>query len=170
MNSYNVVTNYKINQLIKNSSKYYKLNLGFSSTIDTNTENREYNKSDEFAYYYNTLYKANILGQGSIGNIMFYTDHYIFEDKIAFYYKKEEFVFDFDHKIFKEKGVDFFLGHILKRIETEYSDRLNKDQEDQNIKKKVGDADKVLKNPGAATYEDLMAYMEKQRIERLKVK
>lgn len=170
MNSYNIVTNYKINQMIKSYSKYYKVSLGFSSTIESNSADRVYNQKDDFAYFYNTLYKATILAQGSIGNIRFYTDHYIFEDKIAFYYKKEEFIFDFDQNLVKEKGIDFYLGHLIKTIETEYADRLKKEQEEKEARKEVkADPDKIFKNPGNVTYEDLKAYMEKQRTERLKL-
>ena len=170
MRSYNIVTNYKINQLIKSSSKYYKVDLGYSITTESNTSDRVYGKSDEFAYFYNNLYKAAILGQGNIGNIGFYTDHYIKEDKIAFYFREEEFVFDFDFKIVKEKGIDFYLGHLIKTIETEYSDRLNKEKErKENKTKQVGDASKIFNNPGNVNYEDLKAYMEQKRLDRLKV-
>jgi len=170
MNTYNIVTNYNIILMIKTGSKYFKVNLGLSSTMDTNQANRVYNKNDEFAYFYNTMYRANILGQGSIGNIKFYTDHYIKEDKIAFYFKQEEFIFDLDRAMVKEKGIDFYLGHLIKTIETEYADRLKKREEEKEIKKNTtADPDKVLKNPGAVSYEDLKAFMEKQRLERLKI-
>ena len=170
MNTYNIVTNFKIIQMIKSGSKYFKINLGLSSTSESNNSDRLYNKNDEFAYYYNTMYKANVLGQGSIGNIKFYTDHYIKEDKVAFYFKKEEFIFDFDAKLVKEKGIDFYLGHLIKTIETEYSDRLKKREEEKDEKNKVvANPDKIFKNPGSVTYADLKAYMEKQRLERLKV-
>ncbi len=169
MISYNIVTNYKINQLIKSSSKYYKINLGLSATTESNSSDRVYNQKDEFAYFYNTTYRTTIMGQGSIGSIKFYTDHYIKEDKIAFYFKNEEFIFDFDFKIVKEKGVDFYLGHLIKTIETQYADRLKKKEEEKEVKKTVkADAEKIFKNPGAVSYEDLKAYMEKQRVERLK--
>ncbi len=171
MNTYNIVTNYNIIQMIKSKSKYFKINLGLASTMDSNQLNRTYNQKDEFAYFYNTRYKANILGQGSIGNIKFYTDHYIREDKIAFYFKQEEFIFDLNRTLIKEKGVDFYLGHLIKTIETEYADRLKKKEEEKEIKKdNTGDADKILKNPGAVSYEDLKAFLEKQRLDRLKIK
>jgi hypothetical protein len=170
MNSYNIVTNYKIIQTIKSGSKYFRLNLGLSSTINSNSGDRTYNQKDDFAYFYNTMYKATILGQGSIGNIKIYTDHYIKEDKIAFYFNKEEFIFDFDSNIVKEKGIDFYLGHLIKTIEIEYEDRLKKKEDEVESKKNIkANADKVFKNPGAVSYEDLKAYLEKQRQERLKI-
>jgi hypothetical protein len=36
--------------------------------------------------------------------------------------------------------------------------------------KKQGNADLVTKNPGAVSYEDIKAFVEKQRLERLSVK
>lgn len=169
MNAYNIVTNYKINQIVKSYSKYYKISLGFSATTESNAAERVLNKKDDFAYFYNTLYSTTIMGQGSIGNIRFYTDHYIREDKIAFYFKKEEFIFDFEQNLVKEKGIDFYLGYLIKKIETEHADRIKKEQEAKENKKVIANSEKVFLNPGNVTYEDLKAYMEKQRAERLKV-
>lgn len=169
MNSYNIVTNYKINQIIKSSSKYYKVSLGLSSTMQSTSGDRVLNQKDDFAYFYNTTYKTTIMRQGSIGNISFYTDHYIMEDKVAFYYKQEEFIFDFDQAMVKEKGIDFYLGHLIKTIEVEYADRIKKKEEEKESKKVINaDPNKVFKNPGSVSYEDLKAYLEKQRLERLK--
>jgi len=165
---YNIVTNYKIVQSLK-KSRYFRVNLGLSSTQETNSGDRLYSQKDDFAYFYNTNYKTTIYGQGNIGNIFIYTDHYIKEDKIAFYYDKEEFIFDFDEKIINEKGADFYLEHLIKKIETEHQERLTKKQETiEEQKKEVGDANKIFENPGAVKYADLKAYMEKIRLDRLK--
>ena len=115
------------------------------------------------------MYRTTIYGQGNIGNIFIYIDLYIKEDKIAFYFDKEEFIFDFDEKMVNEKGVDFYLGHLIKTIETEHQERLIKKQETiEEQKKEVGDANKIFDNPGNVKYADLKAYMEKIRLERLK--
>jgi len=165
---YNIVTNYKIVQSLK-KSRYFRVNLGLSSTQETNSGDRLYSQKDDFAYFYNTNYKTTIYGQGNIGDIFIYTDHYIKEDKIAFYFGKEEFIFDFDEKIINEKGVDFYLGHLIKTIETEHQERLIKKQETiEEQKKEVGDANKIFDNPGNVKYADLKAYMEKIRLDRLK--
>jgi hypothetical protein len=170
MHAYNIVTNYKINQIIKSYSKYYKVSLGFSATTESNASERVLNQKDEFAFFYNTTYNTTIMGQGSIGNIRFYTDHYIKEELIAFYFKKEEFIFEFEPNLVKEKGIDFYLGYLIKKIETEYADRLKKEQEAKETKKVEANAEKIFKNPGNVTYDDLKAYMEQQRLERMKVK
>ena len=116
--TYNIVTNYKICQVFKNKSKYFKVNLGYATTSENNSGDRVLSQKDDFAYFYNTTYKgASVLGQGNIGNIKIYVDHYIKEDLIAMYWDKEEFIFEFDKKIVDEKGVDFYLGYLIKNIE-----------------------------------------------------
>ena len=166
---YNIVTNYQVNQIFKSKSKYYRMSLGFATTMIDRTGERRLNKADNFAYFYNQLYKATIQAQGSIGNIRFYTDHYIKEDHIAFYYDEEEFIFDFDKKMVEEKGADFYLGHLIKTIETQHQDRIKeKEVQIEEQKKVVGDPDKIFVNPGAMTYADLKAYMDKKNAERLK--
>jgi len=171
MNTYNIVTNFKLIQEIKSKSKYFRVNLGYSSTLDSSSGNRKLNQNDEFAAFYNLLYKTMIHAQGSIGNIRFYNDYYIREDVIAFYFGQEEFIFDYDKVMVKEKGVDFFLGHLIKTIETEYEDRINKkNQEKEKVNTVASDPKKLIQNPGSVSYEDLLAYIEQQRLERLKVK
>jgi len=168
MRKYNIVTNYKIVQILK-KSRYFRVNLGLSSTMESKSGDRLYSQKDDFAYFYNTMYKTTIYGQGNIGDIFIYTDHYIKEDKLAFYFYKEEFVFDFDDKIVSEKGIDFYLGHLIKTIETEHIDRVKKKEEETQSKKvEVGDANKIFDNPGAISYADLKAYLEKKSAERLK--
>lgn len=168
--SYNIVTNYSINQLIKSKSKYYSINLGLASTAIDYRGERTFNTNDNFANYYNNLYRTTIYGQGNIGNIRFYTDHYIKEDKLAFYYNEEEFIFDLDKEMINEKGSDFFIGHMIKKIDEEYQERVKeKERVKEEEKKKIGDSDKVLTNPGNVSYADLKEFLEKQRIERLKI-
>jgi len=166
---YNIVTNYKINQIFKSKSSYYRVSLGLASTQEHASGNRMLSNKDDFAFYYNNMYKTTIYAQGSIGNIKFYTDHFIKDDKVAFYYDKEEFIFDFDELLVREKGVDFYLGHLIKDIDIQNQERIKKKEErEQEQKVQVGDPSKVLNNPGSVSYADLKAYMEKMRTERLK--
>jgi hypothetical protein len=166
---YNIVTNRKISDIFKYKSRYYRVNLGVVSTIESRSGDRTLNTLDDFAFFYNNMYRTTINGQGNIGNIFIYIDLYIKEDKIAFYFDKEEFIFDFDEKMVNEKGVDFYLGHLIKTIETEHQERLVKKQETiEEQKKEVGDPSRIFDNPGSVKYADLKAYMEKIRLERLK--
>ena len=164
---FNIVTNYKINQILRAKSKYYKVNLGQAITLENRSGDRVMNANDKFAFTYNTFYKATILRQGSIGDITFYTDHGIFEDVVALYIDREEFIHQFDERMITEKGVDAFLGHILKISKEEFEKINNQETEETEIDKK-GNADKLIENPGSVTFADLKAYMEKKQMERLK--
>lgn len=164
MENYHVVTNFNINQIIKNNSKYYNVSLGLSSTFSKKSGvDRTYNENDQFSYVYSTVYKTSIYCQGTIGNIKFYTDHFIKEDKIAFYYDREEFVFDFDIKMLKEKGTDGYLGYLLKEVKESYKRIKNISDDDKDDVVSVGNAEKVMKNPGSVTYEDIKAYLQNKR-------
>jgi hypothetical protein len=167
--AYNIVTNYKIITEIK-KCRYFKINLGLSATMESkNSEERLLNRNDQFGYYYNTQYKTTIYGQGNIGDIKFYTDHYIKEDVIAVYYNEEEFIYNFDFTMVKEKGIEIFLGHILKKLEADNEERV-KNKEDKKIEaeQKLANPDILSKSPGAVTYDDIKAYMQKKNAERFK--
>lgn len=66
----------------------------------------------------------------------------------------------------KDKGVDFFLGHLLKKVETEYEDRVKAAEEKKIEIKKEGNAEKLVVNPGNVTYDDLKAYLEQKNKNR----
>jgi hypothetical protein len=173
---YNIVSNHRINQLVRSGSKFYQVKLGLATTKVDTAGDRQPNRDDQFAFVYSQYYKSQIHGQGIIGNIRFYTDHQIKDDVLVFYYDREEFIFEWDAPKIREKGVDFFLGGCIKKIETEYKERLEKAQEDKkradeeakNLVKK-GDPSKIFSTPGAVSYEDLKAYMAKQNDDRMKI-
>ena len=164
---YSIVTNQKINNYFK-KSRYYRQNLGLVATVEKNGD-RVYNEKDKFAHFYNNQYKTTIYGQGNVGDLMFYTDLYIQQDLIAVYLNTEEFIFEYDDKMMKEKGPDFYLGYILKELETKHEERV-KDAEEKKIEtQKPADVDSVFKNPGAVSYADLQAYLKKKQSERYSV-
>lgn len=168
---YNIVTNSLVIYEIK-KSRYFKINLGISSTKDVNNE-RILNNADKFAYYYNINYKTTIYAQGNIGDIKFYTDLYIKDPVMAIYIgnEYEEFLINIDFNLMKEKGIDSYLGYILKTVEEEQEKRAEENKEKLNKKeeKKVGNPDIISNNPGAVKYEDIKAYIEKQNAERYKI-
>ena len=173
---YNIVTNYKLNQSIKFGSKFYTVKLGFATTKVDQAGDRQPNSDDQFSYVYSQFYKSQIYGQGYIGDIKFYTDHQIKDDVLIFYYDREEFIFEWDGAVIRQKGVDFFLGSCIKKIETEYKERVEKAKEDKKRAEeeaknpvKQGNPDKIFQNPGAVSYEDLKAYLAKQNQERMKI-
>lgn len=150
-------------------SRYFRQNLGLVATVEKNGR-RIYNEKDKFSNFYNTQYKTIIYGQGNVGDIKFYSDHYIKDDTFAVYFGEnfEEFLFNFDHNIVKEKGIDFYIGSILKQVEEKYEEKVKNEELRKLEPKPLGDADMVFKNPGAVTYADLKAYLEKKQKERYK--
>jgi hypothetical protein len=99
------------------------------------------------------------------------------DDVLIFYYEREEFIFKWDPIKIREKGIDSFLGGCIKNIETEYKERIEKAKEEsrkaeEEAKKPVqaqGSADKIFENPGAVSYADLKAYLDKQNADRMKI-
>ena len=155
---YNVVTNRKIINEVK-KYKHFIVSLGYANY--TGVEDKKLSDKDKFAYFYNTKYSTTIFGQGIIGNINFYLDHYIIEDQIAIYFNKEEFAFKFEWDKVKEKGIEWYLGSLLKRIKDKLEIK-EETKEGIDITKK-GDPYKVINNPGAVTFEDIKAYQEAKR-------
>jgi hypothetical protein len=64
------------------------------------------------------------------------------------------------------KGIDFYLGHILKEVEEKYEEKVKNDELVKLETKPVGNPDMVLQNPGNVSYADLKAYMEKRNKQR----
>lgn len=164
---YNIVTNQKIINLFK-KSRYFKQSLGMVATIEKNGD-RVYNDRDKFSFFYNNQYKTTIYCQGSVGNIMFYLDYYIREDILGVYVNTEEFVFKFDESLYNDRGSDFYLGHILKELETKHEERVKQAAESKIQVKKDGDPSKLTVNPGAVSYDDIKAYLKKKNEERYSV-
>lgn len=162
----NIVTNFSLISKIK-TSRYFRTNLGLVATVEKGG-NRKYNEKDGFSSYYNTGYNTIIYAQGNVGDIKFYTDHYIKEDVMAVYIGEnfEEFIFEWDESMFKEKGMDFYIGHLLKESESRYDEKKKNDELKKLEPRPKGNAEVIMSNPGAVTYEDLQAYIEKKRQER----
>ena len=166
--AYNVVTNTFVIQEVK-KCRYFKINLGLAATVDRNG-NREFNDKDRFSYYYNTQYRTTIYAQGNVGDIKFYTDVFIKDPVMAIYVgpENEEFLIDVDFELIREKGIDFYLGHILKKVEEEHEERIKANTEKKVEPKPTGNSEMVTFNPGAVRYEDLKAYLEQQNAQRYK--
>jgi hypothetical protein len=154
----NIVTNYQILQEFK-KSRYFKVNLGLVATVEKNGS-RTFNKDDNFAFSYNNNYNTTLYGQGNVGDIKFYVDHFITDPIFAVYTSDfEEFIFDIDVKIIRDKGIDFYLGFIIKSVEEEYDERVRNNELKKIEEKPKGNIDNIFSNPGNVTYEDLKAYL-----------
>jgi hypothetical protein len=165
--TYNIVTNYQLNQIFRQNSKYYKIDLGQAITLETRSGDRELNPNDQFAFSYNSHYKASILRQGSIGDINFYTDHKVKSDQLNLYIDVEEFIYQVDIRKLESQGVDIYFGEILKSAKDEYEIRTKEtiiesvEEDDEELEKRI------RQNPGNARYEDIVAYMNKQKQKKL---
>jgi len=160
--SYQTITQFK-------RSSYFKVNLGLVATVERNGK-RSYNQDDKFSYFYFSQYKATIYGQGNVGDIKFYVDHFIRDETFAVYYGDtfEEFIFKFDNVMVAKNNIDFYLGHILKSVEEQYEERVKNKELKKLEVKPDGVADNILKNPGNVTYADLKAYMAEKQKNRYK--
>lgn len=168
--AYNVVTNYTIITEIKKCS-YFKTNLGLSATIEKNG-NRVFRENDQFSYRYNMVYNTTLLGQGNVGDIKFYTDHLIRDSILVVYVGPyyDEFVIKVDFNEIKEKGIDNFLGGVIKEVEILYEERNKlRVEEKEQKKERVGNPELILKNPGSVSYDDIKEYLEQQNKNRYKV-
>lgn len=151
------------------ASRYFRINLGLSSTMDKSGK-RMINDKDKFASFYNSIYKSTIYAQGHVGDIKFYTDHYVKDNTIATYYTDnfEEFLFEWDENFVMSKGVDSYLGHILMRVEEMYEERVKNEELRKMETRPQGNADMITMNPGNVSYADLKAYLDKKQKERYK--
>jgi hypothetical protein len=86
------------------------------------------------------------------------------------YLRQEDFKHEpvkYEKDIVKNKGMDFYLGHLLKKVEDEKQERIKVSEIKKIEVKKEGDPEALLKNPGMVTYEDLKAYLAEKNKNRL---
>ena len=166
--SINIVCGYIISSEFKRSNHFFQ-SLGLVATVEKNGC-RVLNDKDGFSKFYNTQYRTIIYAQGKIGDIRFYLDHAIKDDNFGVYVGDnfEEFVNTFDKEIVSKKGIDFYIGHLLKMADEAYEEKSKNDELKKLEDKKIGDPNQILQNPGSVTYEDLKSYMEKKQKERYK--
>jgi hypothetical protein len=154
----NIVSSYQTLQEFK-KSRYFRVSLGLVPTVEKNGS-RIYNDKDRFAKFYNIQYNTTIYGQGNVGDIKFYVDHYIKDSSFAVYTEDfQEFLFQLDSLLIRDKGIEFYLGHILKTTEEEYDERVKANELKKIEERPLGVAEKVFSNPGNVNYEDLKAYL-----------
>tara|TARA_B100000767_G_C19466658_1_gene410330 strand:+ start:30 stop:536 length:507 start_codon:yes stop_codon:yes gene_type:complete len=141
--------------------RYFRQNLGMVSTVDKNGS-RLLNDKDKFSFYFNSLYKTTIYANGNVGDVKFYHDAYINDKSIGIYIGSDgsydEFIFEYDKNLEQEKGIDNYIGYLLKESETEYEVRKEEEKIKRETPKPVGNSQKLSLNPGNVTYEDILAY------------
>ena len=162
--AYYIVSNNKIITELARSS-VFKTDLGFSATLPTPNGIRKVNNNDEFAASYNGFYKTSISKKGRIGYIHFYIDNFINESVMACYKNYEEFIYEYNPNYIRDFGIDAYVGHVLKKIDQDYTIRTKKEMPivEEKVVKPQGNAEVLMKNPGAVTYADLAKYLEEKR-------
>jgi hypothetical protein len=161
----NIVSSFQTLQEFK-KSRYFRVSLGLVPTVEKNGS-RVYNDKDRFAKFYNIQYNTTIYGQGNVGDIKFYVDHYIKDTSFAVYTDDlQEFLFQLDSLLIRDKGIEFYLGHILKTVEEEYEARVLANELKKIEEKPLGVSDKIFSNPGNVNYEDLKAYLAEKNKKR----
>lgn len=149
--------------------KYFRQNLGIVSTVDKNGS-RSLNDGDKFAFYFNSLYKTTIYANGNVGDVKFYHDAYINDKSIGIYIgddgSYDEFIFEYDNNLKQEKGIDNYIGYLLKESETEYESRKEEEKIKREAPKPSGNSQKLSLNPGNVTYEDILAYKKSKNKKR----
>ena len=160
-----IVSNFQVLQNFKRST-YFRVSLGLVPTVEKNGS-RVYNDKDKFAKFYNMQYNTTIYGQGNVGDIRFYVDHYIKDTSFAVYTEDlQEFLFQLDTLLIRDKGIEFYLGHILKTVEEEYEARVLANELKKIEEKPTGFSEKIFTNPGNVNYEDLKAYLAEKNKSR----
>lgn len=149
--------------------KYFRSNLGIVSTVDKNGS-RKLNDKDKFAFYFNSLYKTTIYASGNVGDVKFYYDIYINDKSIGVYIgddgSYDEFIFEYDKSLKEEKGIDNYIGYLLKESETEYEKRREEEKIKREAPKPSGNSQKLSLNPGNVTYDDIIAYKKSKNKKR----
>lgn len=144
------------------TSNYFIKKLGFSTMVeDSRSGEKEYNKMDEFAYFYNSRYRSSIQMMGTMANINFYQDLYINDNSMATYVDELEHIIMFDDVTFNSVGINSYLGNILRGI-LENKTKIDNEKEEvvDDKEKIIGNPSKLISNPGQVKYEDLVAYMQ----------
>lgn len=164
---YNFVSTHLINQCFKKSN-YFKMNLGKALSVAKDKKRKfKLNDDDTFIKFYLEKYRRVIYSEGNIGQINFFLDHSLNNNQILVFYKEKEFAFEHNPLLLKSKGINGYLGSFIEEIETKYKSEIE-NVPNIEINEQQGIAEKVINNPGAATYEDIKKYMEAKRKGKLK--
>jgi hypothetical protein len=163
---YNFVAKKQIIDSFK-KSKHFKMNLGHSMSVDDKGQRKfRINDKDKFAKFYFNKYRIQLFSEGNIGQLNFFSDYYIEDDIVVVFFDDKDFVFVHEPHTMKDKGVDSYLGSIIKEIETKYEEEIagaggNVDSATAN--KSGGNADNLVNNPGSVTWEDIQAHIQRKK-------
>jgi len=151
-------------------SKHFKTDLGraFINSGANNELKADLSRQEEFVKFYYKKYNEYLHKEGNIGQIEFYSDMKIKKD-IVIYYDKYDFVFLHSPTIMRDKGIEKYLGFMIKEIETKHLPKIINKQTLDDQEAVLSEEDKMLlaeqkikNNPGMVTYDDIK-YLIKNR-------
>ncbi len=161
---FNFVASQRTISKIKQGSKYFTSYLGMAfTTEDKDGRKFRINDKEKFAKDYFDRTGRMSYSQGKIGSINFFVDHYITDNLVLCYYNNEEVAFEFLDQVAKEKGIDAYLGSMIKKVESIYAEEITDKKEnitERDIDKMPGDASKLYTNPGQCNYDDIKKYLQ----------
>jgi len=164
---YNFVSKKRIIDSFKSSS-HFKTYLGYAMSVDDAGERKfKINDKDKFVQFYHNKYKIALLTEGNIGTLNFFSDYYIEDDIVVVFFNDKDFVFKFEESELIGRGVDKYLGAIIKEIETKHEEELAnaggaKANKSITGTRPKGNPDKLINNPGSVTWEDIESYYKKK--------
>lgn len=161
---YNIVCNKRVNMSFRKSN-YFKTDLGRTFSVREKDDRKSFNISsnEDFMKNYFATKKIIIYKEGNIGTLTLYTDHYLSNDKIIVNYDDKDFEFLFDKEHVDAKGIDDYIGSIIKEIETKYK-KIKEEEVILDENDIISDPNKLFLNPGSVNYEDIVAYQKNKKM------
>lgn len=143
------------------SSKWFRRNMGKSVMMNKNQKSDHFSISgnDVFQQFYYEKFGSVCQMEGSIGpGIRLWTDHNIRDNSMGIMIDNKFAEMEFETPIANELGPDEYLGRWLKDV----SSRASKEELEEMAmeRMKMGKPDLLTTNPGAVTYEDIMAWID----------
>ena len=146
------------------SSEYFKKDMGMSNTmVNSKTKDREM-REDTFSTWYYNKYKRLLFKTGKIGNIEFFIDYYLKDDVVGFFLDKDlenhQYSKGCDIDDIKEKGINQWISITLKELD-ETLDFVKRENE-KEINKDSGTAEKLFTDPGNVSWKDIIEYQKRK--------
>lgn len=148
------------------TSKYFKQDLGKSHMVYDEKKGDRYLREGDFTTWYYNSYRSLAVKSGQIGPLHFYIDYHLREEIMGFFLDtdltKHQYAIEWEQDLVDKLGIDIWLSEKLKYIDetlaNEIENENNKDQEEE-----VGDANKLLNNPGGVSWKDIEAHFNKKK-------
>jgi len=164
--SFKFVSNKSIISKFK-SSKLFKTDLGRSFTNSGKGGIKaDFSRQEDFVRNYYEANNQMLHKEGNIGKIEFYSDFRV-NNKIKVFYENYDFIFDYDMTSLRDKGVEAYLGSILKDIEINLLPNMKPKKVEKielSEEQRIALAQQKIKtNPGAVTYDDIKDIIKAKR-------